>query len=267
MQKRLRKTLSVVAALALGAGALGGVSLLFATSMPATSVAAEKLMHGTVMFRERIALPPEAVLTVALTDVSLADAPSHIIGKTEVASVLGSPIPFSLSFDPEALAPNHRYALQAKISAGDTLWFVNDEQVEIDPRNPTKPAEINVVMVRKNTDDSNSAGIEGKDWLVEDIQGTDIIGSSPATFSIGEDGTVSGSGGCNRYFSKATLDGDKISFATIGSTYVQCPTELMNQEQKFLDILGKTRSYRVDLDKLLLLDANGTEMAKLAQQL
>ncbi|MFC4624167.1 META domain-containing protein [Daeguia caeni] len=267
MPKRLKKTMSVVAALAIGAGALGGVSLFFATSMPSSSIAADQYLHGTVMFRERIALPPEARLTVELTDISAADATTRTIGQTQVASIVGSPIPFSISFDPKLLDPTHRYALQARISAGDTLWFVNDEQIEIEPRNTAKPVEIRVVMVRKSGDDSDLSSIEGKNWLVETIQGMGHVAHGAQTFTISPDGSVSGSGGCNRFFTKATLDGDQISFAEIGSTYIQCPTELMNQELKFLDVLSKTRSYRVDLDKLMLLDANGEAVATLSHQL
>lgn len=36
-----------------------------------------KTITGTVAYRERIALPPNAVVTVTLEDVSLADAPSN----------------------------------------------------------------------------------------------------------------------------------------------------------------------------------------------
>ncbi|HHV68444.1 MAG TPA: hypothetical protein GXX48_12475, partial [Ochrobactrum intermedium] len=169
MRNGLAKTLSIAAALVVGIGALGGAALFLTTSMPTSSLAAEKTVSGKVVYRERIALPPEASLTVQLSDVSLADAPSKVIGETRIESVQGSPIPFAINFDMDQIQPGHSYALQARISAGDTLWFVNDERYAIDPENPGEPAEIKVVMVRKSGDEGAAIGIEGKDWLAEDI--------------------------------------------------------------------------------------------------
>ena len=267
MRNGLAKTLSIAAALVVGIGALGGAALFLTTSMPTSSLAAEKTVSGRVVYRERIALPPEASLTVQLSDVSLADAPSKVIGETRIESVQGSPIPFAINFDMDQIQPGHSYALQARISAGDTLWFVNDERYAIDPENPGEPAEIKVVMVRKSGDEGAAIGIEGKDWLAEDIQGGGVIDNAQTTLTVSTDGAVSGSGGCNRYFSKATVTGENISFAEIGSTYVQCPPALMNQERKFLDVLGKTRSYKIDMGKLVLFDDEGKEVARLAQSL
>ena len=267
MRNGLAKPLSIAAALVVGIGALGGTALFLTTSMPTTSMAAEKTVSGKVMYRERIALPPEANLTVQLTDISLADAPSKVIGETRIESVQGSPIPFAISFDTAQIQSGHSYALQARISAGDTLWFVNDERYTVDPKNPSIPLEIKVVMVRKRGDESVAIGIEGKDWLAESIQGGGVIDNAQTTLTVSTDGAVSGSGGCNRYFSKAVVAGENISFAEIGSTYVQCPSALMNQERKFLDALGKTRSYKIDMGKLVLFDDDGKEMARLAQSL
>ncbi|MCK1974949.1 hypothetical protein LNK20_19895, partial [Bacillus safensis] len=80
--------------------------------------------------------------------------------------------------------PGHSYALQARISAGDTLWFVNDERYAIDPENPGEPAEIKVVMVRKSGDEGAAIGIEGKDWLAEDIQGGGVIDNAQTTLTV-----------------------------------------------------------------------------------
>ncbi|GAA5540380.1 MULTISPECIES: YbaY family lipoprotein [Brucella/Ochrobactrum group] len=268
MRKLLKSTLSIAAALVVGLGALGGAALFLTTSMPTSSIAAEKTVSGKVMYRERIALPPEAKLTVQLADISLADAPSTTIAETRIESAQGSPIPFAINFDTDQIQSGHTYALQARITAGDTLWFVNDQNYTIDPANPGAPVEMRVVMVRKSADEAVSIGIEGKDWLAEDIQGGGVIDNAQTTLTVTSDGSVSGSGGCNRYFSKATVTGENISFAEVGSTYMQCPPALMNQERKFLDTLTRTRSYKIDtVGKLVLLDQEGKEIATLAQNL
>jgi putative lipoprotein len=57
-------------------------------------------VSGTVFYRERIALPPGAALTVQLADVSKADAPIDVIAtETRILSTQ-VPVPFSLSYDP-----------------------------------------------------------------------------------------------------------------------------------------------------------------------
>lgn len=268
MQRGLKNTLSIGAAVVVGLGALSSAVLFFTTSMPTSSIAAEKTVSGKIVYRERIALPPEANLTVQLSDISLADAPAKTIGEARIEQVQGSPIPFAISFDTDQIQPGHTYALQARIAAGDTLWFVNDERHTIDPENPGAPVELKVVMVRKGADDGTNIGIEDKDWLAEDILGGGVIDNAQTTLTVANDGAVSGSGGCNRYFSRAKLSGETISFAEIGSTYMQCPPALMNQERRFLDVLGKTRSYRIDtVGKLVLLDEDGKEIATLAQNL
>ncbi|TIV73114.1 MAG: hypothetical protein E5V93_18665, partial [Mesorhizobium sp.] len=54
-------------------------------AVPQVTKAAEKTIAGEVTYRERIALPPDAVLVVELADVSLADAPAIVIAKRRIA--------------------------------------------------------------------------------------------------------------------------------------------------------------------------------------
>ncbi|MHC6802504.1 YbaY family lipoprotein, partial [Vibrio antiquarius] len=70
----MKKTLLLVTSLLFGA-ALVGCQTSQNTEMESAE-ASMKTITGTVAYRERIALPPNAVVTVALEDVSLADAPA-----------------------------------------------------------------------------------------------------------------------------------------------------------------------------------------------
>lgn len=101
--------------------------------MPGAIGAEEMKIRGEVLYRERIALPPNAVLTVQFTDVSLADAPASVIAEQKVEPAGQVPIEFELSFDPSVIRPQVTYALQARITVDDKLWFVNDERHAIDP--------------------------------------------------------------------------------------------------------------------------------------
>jgi putative lipoprotein len=248
-----------------GAAALGGFGLFATTSLPTAGVAAEKTIRGAVAYEKKVALPPEASLHVQLADVSLADAGAKVLAETRVSSIDQAPIPFTLDFDSDEMVPGHTYVLQARIAAGDTLWFVNDQQYRVDPEQLQKPVNINVELVRKDMQTVPDSPIEGSSWLVEDIYGAGVIDNAQTTLTIGDDGQVSGSSGCNRYFTKVSFSADTLSFAEVGSTYLQCPPALMNQESKFFDALGKTRAYKVDMGKLLLIDDKGKEILRLTQ--
>jgi len=72
---------------------------------------------------------------------------------------------------------------------------------------------------------------------------------------------VSGSGGCNRITGGFELDGDKLLLSRMASTRMACP-EGMDQEQRFLQSLGKVERYRVSGSHLDLMDAAGAVIAR-----
>jgi len=102
-------------------------------AVPEVTKAGEKTIAGEVTYRERIALPPDAVLMVELADVSLADAPATIIAKRRIAPAGQVPVRFEIGFDPRAIQKGRTYALQARITVGERLMFVTDASHQVDP--------------------------------------------------------------------------------------------------------------------------------------
>lgn len=105
-----------------------GIFGLLTTSLllPVTGATArETLLRGTVNYRERMALPPNATVLVQLVDISLADAPAQVIAEDRITGATGGSIPYRLRFDQNMIKPRHTYALQARISDGDRLLFIN----------------------------------------------------------------------------------------------------------------------------------------------
>jgi putative lipoprotein len=105
---------------------------------------------GTVTYLQRIALQPDAVVTVRIEDVSKADTIAEVIGEqlihTDGAQV---PIPFEVDYDADQIEENHSYSLRVRIedSAGKLLW-INDTSVPVITRgNPTQDVEVIVVPV------------------------------------------------------------------------------------------------------------------------
>ena len=233
--------------------------------MPGAAVAEEITVTGEVSYRERMALPPNAVLTVRLLDVSLADAPETVVGEQKIDPAGQIPIKFDIRFASAVVQPSATYALQARIMVENQLWFINDQRYAVDPLKP-EPAQMVLKMVKQSAD-AAPATLFDTNWLAEDIDGRGVIDNAQSTFSVTRDGKVAGSGGCNRYFAQAEIEGDKIEIGKAGATMMACAEALMDQEGKFLAALEKAATFRIDGDgKLFLVDAQGADILRFASQ-
>jgi putative lipoprotein len=231
--------------------------------MPGTLAAAEVTIDGEVFYRERIALPPNAVVNVRLMDVSLADAPAAVVAEQTIEPAGQVPIAFQLTFDPAVVQPKITYAVQARITVGDELWFITDQRYAVDPLEP-EPQKIMLRMVKQGADAAPPTLFDTT-WLAEDIDGRGVIDNAQSTFSVASDGKVSGRGGCNSYFAQAEVDGGSIRIGKAGATMMACAPALMDQERKFFAALEKAATFRiVDQGKLFLVDADGADIIRFA---
>lgn len=100
---------------------------------------------GTVAYRERIALPPTAVIKVQLADVSRADAKAIVLGE-QVIEAKGKQVPFAfeIPYDPAKIEANHTYAVQARIEDGGQLRFINDQRYAVITRGA--PTRVDMVL-------------------------------------------------------------------------------------------------------------------------
>ena len=106
------------------------------------------MVTGTVTYRQRIGLPPNATVVVTLEDVSLADAPATVIAEQTIETTGQQvPIPFSLTYDPAEIKPQHSYGVRAQIFYGDSLrWTSTTAYPVITQGSPTE-VEIEVEPV------------------------------------------------------------------------------------------------------------------------
>jgi putative lipoprotein len=112
----------------------------------------DPVVIGTVAYRERMAMPENAVLTIQLQDISLEDAPAKIIAE-QTFRFAGHqvPLPFELHYDASKINPSHKYALSAKITVDGQLMFVNSTTyLVITHKNPDK-VDMLVQMVEGQT--------------------------------------------------------------------------------------------------------------------
>jgi heat shock protein HslJ/membrane-bound inhibitor of C-type lysozyme len=104
----------------------------------------------------------------------------------------------------------------------------------------------------------------GAEWIVEDINGGGVIDNSRASLSFGEDGRVSGSSSCNRYSAEYALTGEGLTVSRAAATMMACAPALMDQEQKFFEVLNAVSTFEIDETGALILksSAGGTILAR-----
>jgi heat shock protein HslJ len=107
--------------------------------------------------------------------------------------------------------------------------------------------------------------LTGTDWVLEAYStGGDAISSVIAGTTITAnfaDGNVTGNAGCNHYGGQYSLDGTNLTVSSLFSTLMYCETPgVMEQEAAFLGHLANVSSYRVEGDRLILTDAEGTDV-------
>ena len=243
--------------------ALGLMGLVFAGLTATGASAATRSLRGTVTFRERIALPPSAILTVRLVDVSLADAPARTIAETTMKTHGRVPIAYRLRYDSTRIRKNRRYALQARIEVDGRLWFTTTEHHAVFTGKPGE-TDIRVQRVSSNAlDDDELAGR----WLAESILGGGVIDRLQTILEIGSEGRVTGTGGCNRFSGRARISGSTIRFTPLAATQMACTPAAMDQERKFFQALEDVRRWEVNRAhrKLALLDGGGKPLAVFAR--
>lgn len=116
-------------------------------SVPAP--AATGKVTGTVTKLDRMALPPGAVITIRLQDVSRADAPAIVLDE-QVITTAGEqmPIPFALSYDPAAIDERFTYQVHVRVELGGQLMYITKTSHNVITRGaPTEGVEVLVERV------------------------------------------------------------------------------------------------------------------------
>ena len=129
-------------------------SLFFAAAMSlciSTALAqnaGKGTVAGTVNYRHRMALPPDAVVDVSLQDTTLADAPAPVVGRTTIATRGAQvPIAFRIDYDPAGIDPSHRYTVRATITVDGRMLFTSPTAYPVLTHGAGSEAAIVVYMI------------------------------------------------------------------------------------------------------------------------
>lgn len=94
----------------------------------------------------------------------------------------------------------------------------------------------------------------GAEWVVEDIAGG-MVDRSRATLMFSPAGGLTGRASCNTFTSRYTISGEGLTIEPAAATRMACARSLMQQEDRFLDILPKVRRFEITANGALRLIA------------
>ncbi|MBW2683925.1 MAG: YbaY family lipoprotein [Deltaproteobacteria bacterium] len=105
------------------------------------------IITGSVWYRERMMVPPDAVISISLEDVSRMGVSAKVIATTGFTAQGGPPWDFSLEYDPRKLNDKGRYGLRVRIEADGRLMFINMEHIPAFEHDSSTPIKIMVSRV------------------------------------------------------------------------------------------------------------------------
>lgn len=129
-------------------GAPVDIHLVAATVSTAPVTAAlPSTVTGTVAYRERMALPPDAEVEVWITDTSPGIVTMAILAQVTVPTAGKQvPVPFTLPIDAARVEPTHTYGLRAVIKSGGQTLFETREAMPVLTQG--HPATVALLLVR-----------------------------------------------------------------------------------------------------------------------
>jgi len=112
------------------------------------------------------------------------------------------------------------------------------------------------------------ASLVGTNWLLNSYNNgkggmQSVVIGTEITADFGDDGTMSGSAGCNNYNAAYEATDDTISIGAAASTMMACmdPEGIMEQETQYLASLQNAAVYTIRDDRLEIRDENGSGVA------
>lgn len=223
---------------------------------------------GTVTFLQRIALPPDAEVRVALEDISLQDAPAGIIAeKTIPTRGKQVPIPFTIEYDPKIIEESHAYSVRAEIFVGGERKFMTTQSYPVLTREA--PAHVDVIVMALQAEAPTHTPLMGTHWALVELAGRAIAktptGREPYLMLLEEESRAVATGGCNQmsgtFRTSSDVNGATLSFSQMTATEKACP-DGMDRDAALGKALQTTAGYRIDGSRFEIMDASGAVLAR-----
>jgi uncharacterized lipoprotein YbaY len=111
-------------------------------NMPLQLDSRHESITGTITYRDRTALPRDAVATVELREVLRSDLRPVTIQRQTISPATRSPIQFSMDYDPSEINARRTYVIDATISAGGRQIYAMRQSASIFNGRPTTNVQL-----------------------------------------------------------------------------------------------------------------------------
>ena len=98
------------------------------------------------------------------------------------------------------------------------------------------------------------SALGGTNWVLSTLNGQLPLPGSSLSLQLGEDGTATGSDGCNRFTTTYTASRSTISFEPAATTMMACPEAVATQASDYMTALTTANRYQLRGGQLILLD-------------
>ncbi|MBP7064931.1 YbaY family lipoprotein [Ferrovibrio sp.] len=124
---------------------LAMLALGVAVPLAACAGGAQESVSGTITTRERVVMPPDAVLVVRLLDATRGDMAAYTMVEQRLVA---NPLParFELRYRYGDINPSGTYYVQAQIEQGGRVLYINDQNYSVLTRNsPYRNVLVNLI--------------------------------------------------------------------------------------------------------------------------
>jgi len=102
--------------------------------------------------------------------------------------------------------------------------------------------------------------LPGSAWQVTTYAGQVPLTDHPITFEFDTEGNIAGDASCNRFGGTCAIEGNTIKVGPLRSTRRACEPEIMQQEQKFLALLGTVTAWEMGAEGELVMRGEDGEI-------
>ena len=107
---------------------------------------------GTITWAGGEPLPADAVISVQLRDVAVADAPAPLIALQEITRATTPPIAFSVAMPATGIDPRARLSIGVRITVDDRLIYISDTLNPVPVTGAVAAVAVGVVPVGSRRD-------------------------------------------------------------------------------------------------------------------
>lgn len=125
-------------------------------------------ISGTVTYRERIALPADAVLEVSVVDIARQDAPANVFTSVRIENPGQVPVAFRIAYESATIDPRAVYAVRASIAVAGKLWFTTTETVPV-KLDEAPGEETTPILERVSTSDGSARTSPGPRLIAGEV--------------------------------------------------------------------------------------------------